>query len=731
MDVDSNTSTNQTNLDLSSIDFIKGRTRIRVARNLAPNDFDFAYAPCDSEGSIGRLNRFVLSSCGYTAESALEHVVELKRNGFALISRGDNPNIVLVVTIGARQTRMLLGQNLMKSIVALSARIAGKSVWIPLMGTGAGGLSEEESLAIILNALFARISIFQEIDTAPSIVAFAIPDNYNLSRAIRQVSAVALKQGFLEKSTDSVPHKPPAKKRAKKASSAAKQSPNHEDTPKLADAPIQPKHERFGSTPAISDEPAQKDLLGRNVLTKALAIMFAAKEQATPFTMALLGDWGAGKSSVMEQLKLELLAEDCGYPCSFAFVHFDAWQYEDTENIRAGLAHEVIEGLVNEERWWSRRKRNLENTLSLNSKAPKLRIQRFGLSAWGGIAATCDRFWLRLRFALGENRWKFIGGVAKIFAILALGATGIWWATEYKKWGVENWALPLINTGIAAGMLVFVRHVWGEIKPILEHPIASELMTYLKLPDYGIHLGMVPVMKKHIRALCELRNIKKNGDKRLVVFIDNLDRCASKCIVETLDAARLVMDIPNTIVVIAIDHRIALNAVAAHYKGVADKKRDEHAIARDYLGKIIQLCVRLEEPGENEMQRFIAERLFTAVNQAEVRKLRSDSRYQTTFEKIGTYFADRKENNNKHASEKPTDTSRTGVSLFHSEVFTAGQVEVVRRSFEIMKETADDQLCFERWARAFNFTNPRQLLRLRNTYRLLLQLNGVHKRDEN
>ena len=190
------------------------------------------------------------------------------------------------------------------------------------------------------------------------------------------------------------------------------------------------------------------------------------------------------------------------------------------------------------------------------------------------------------------------------------------------------------------------------------------LKEYLKLPSYSKHLGLIPILRRHINTLCGLKlrrtDIRKKRIfqtwcvrklnsllrshkkilmplqfmvrllkklvikwwrksksekidlRQLVLFVDDLDRCQSRCIAKTLDAIRLVMTVPRVNVLICIDHRVAFKAVGEHYKKVVDEDgkkvegivvgRSAGEIARDYLGKIVQLPIRLQEPTIHAMK---------------------------------------------------------------------------------------------------------------------------------
>ena len=85
---------------------------------------------------------------------------------------------------------------------------------------------------------------------------------------------------------------------------------------------------------------------------------------------------------------------------------------------------------------------------------------------------------------------------------------------------------------------------------------------------------------------------------------------------KVLDAIRLVMTIPNVIVMIGIDHRIAFKAIGKHYEELADggDTRGAGEIARDYLGKIIQLPLRLRAASHEELRDYVFEKLFDKKN---------------------------------------------------------------------------------------------------------------------
>jgi hypothetical protein len=74
--------------------------------------------------------------------------------------------------------------------------------------------------------------------------------------------------------------------------------------------------------------------------------------------------------------------------------------------------------------------------------------------------------------------------------------------------------------------------------------------------------------------------------RRLLFVVDDLDRCSPEGIFKTFEAIRLVLDLPQVIVVVAVDQRIALAALALHYEKLTKHHQlnDAKAISIEALG---------------------------------------------------------------------------------------------------------------------------------------------------
>jgi hypothetical protein len=93
-------------------------------------------------------------------------------------------------------------------------------------------------------------------------------------------------------------------------------------------------------------------------------------------------------------------------------------------------------------------------------------------------------------------------------------------------------------------------------------------------------------------------------NERMVVFIDDLDRCMPEVALQVLEALKLYLNIPRLIFVLGVDRSVVEALVAKHYGelGLAEAK------SRDYLAKMFQVEVALA-PSQPQIESFLQQLL--------------------------------------------------------------------------------------------------------------------------
>ena len=505
----------------------------------------------------------------------------------------------------------------------------------------------------------------------------------------------------------------------------------------------------FAATNQFNFEiPAVVDKLNRQKLVNALAANLTHSSNRHHRAIGLLGEWGSGKSTVLKLLKDELKKTHKEQP--FVFGEFNAWAYEHTDNIQAGVAQEMINALtsapesleskVKDKSEPEKEKTNVNlgvvwNKLcSLIYKLPDLlsnyllmdiRDVRTGFVSfvtrgklWVAVTWLVQRAWLTLQFSVKTHPFEIL----KILVLLLVAAMP--WFTDWFDGLINDKDLAIVGQWVWSGGLVL--YTLREFGKLIISPQAKELLTYLRLPSYAEHLGKIPVMRKHISTLCELRLKEKNGKTpRLLFVVDDLDRCSPEAIVKVLEAVRLVLDLENVIVLIAIDQHIALAALSKHFNDFAihHKLKNSHAIAREYLSKVINLPILLTAPSGNDVRELMVD-LWRDIHKDSTVDA-SDAGREDSIDNTPTQVTS--ETNLPAADSKALSdklpvadgSPNPGFKVDVKPKIPEGDQQPSGEIHPIKALSPAQQQSFIHWVNYFELTNPRQIKRLNNSYDLM------------
>lgn len=164
--------------------------------------------------------------------------------------------------------------------------------------------------------------------------------------------------------------------------------------------------------------------------------------------------------------------------------------------------------------------------------------------------------------------------------------------------------------------------------------------------DYRRHLGLVNLVRKDFEQLSKLLVESETEDPklpridRIVLYIDDLDRCRSDRVTEVLEAVHLLLAFPLFAVVVAVDPRWLRQSLLDHYPrllGAVEQdngKQGKSSLGRaatpqDYLEKIFQVPFNLQ-PMEKEGFDSLVNLLFP-VSPKDGKKLPAGTEQQTPY----------------------------------------------------------------------------------------------------
>ena len=290
----------------------------------------------------------------------------------------------------------------------------------------------------------------------------------------------------------------------------------------------------------LADNETKIDLLNNEAIADTI-VSILRKSPEHPVTIGVHGDWGAGKSSILEMIEDSLDGDD-----DVLCIKFNGWRFQGFEDAKIAL----IEGIVTE----------------LVEKRP------FVTEAGEAVKNIFRRIdWLKLARHGGGLAFTALSGIPTPDQVKAVVGTVRGALAEPEKLATQE------NFDAA------IDGVQGLLKPGESKNVPEEIGEFRKAFD-------------------EL--LKQAGVKQLIVLIDDLDRCLPDIAIETLEAVRLFVFTKRTAFVVAADEAMIEYSVRKHFPELPDTTGPRD-YARNYLEKLIQVPFRIPALGETETRIYV------------------------------------------------------------------------------------------------------------------------------
>lgn len=272
----------------------------------------------------------------------------------------------------------------------------------------------------------------------------------------------------------------------------------------------------------LPDNETKIDLLNNEAIARTIIALLRERPER-PVTMGVHGDWGAGKSSILEMIE-SYIETDKNVLC----IKFNGWRFQGFEDAKIALIEGIVTGLIEKRPVLTQASEAVKNVFR---QIDWLKVAKHA----GGLAFTAFT-----GVPTADQVGAVVGTLKGILADPAQLAT----QSNYDK-AIES--------------------VQGLLKPDESKNVPEEIDAFRKAFD-------------------EL--LEKAGIEQLIVLIDDLDRCLPDTAIETLEAVRLFVFTDRTAFIVAADEAMIEYAVRKHFPELPDTTGPRD-YARNYLEKLI------------------------------------------------------------------------------------------------------------------------------------------------
>ncbi len=318
-------------------------------------------------------------------------------------------------------------------------------------------------------------------------------------------------------------------------------------------------------------------VIGVAELAGELSDLLINLEGDAPILIGVFGKWGRGKTFLFKQI--------WNYPKSrdhFYRVDFHAWKFQKTPALW-GYLYEAIA------------LKYYDSATNIIDK--RLRSLRLN--------------WNR------ESKWD-------ILYFLTTFVLGAFYVILQSKIEVPGW-LNLILGGfvslnILSSLTSALLKTWEK-----QSSKAKEIYRkYTKKLSYAQLLGIQAEVQKELKVLMEtwIRKDDRGGIKnRVLLFVDDLDRCSEGTIIEVVDSLRVMLEdetiAKRMVVVVAVDESILKRAISLKYdKLFSGQPTKINKLTREYFDKLFLASIKLGKLNKGER-----ETIFDALTRGKTEKV--------------------------------------------------------------------------------------------------------------
>ncbi|VVP72805.1 Ycf48-like protein [Pseudomonas fluorescens] len=352
---------------------------------------------------------------------------------------------------------------------------------------------------------------------------------------------------------------------------------------------------------AASDAPTQsfsQDRLSFGPLAKGISRFLRNEATEPPLTLAISGDWGTGKSSLMKLICKDLESNGCRP------VWFNAWHHQKDEQLLAALLSAVRE------------------------QSPPSFFAGGWLFRW------------RLLLLRSRKHWF----VTTVLLLVGVWVTGYLWAHEASQWQPLSTLINAVATAVQQGPTALnldspsLAPLAAKLAGLVTIFVAlrKALTAYGADPAVLLSNSVEQFRLKEASALTSFRSrFAQEFDEvtqclpgRLVVVIDDLDRCRAEAVLEVMEAVNFLVSSGKCFVIFGMATNRVQAALALSFEKIAQEMTEldiasqasftpeakaelertrRRKYARDYLEKLVNLEIAVPDTPTDEPHRLLEE----------------------------------------------------------------------------------------------------------------------------
>lgn len=274
--------------------------------------------------------------------------------------------------------------------------------------------------------------------------------------------------------------------------------------------------------------------------------------------IGIFGKWGRGKTTFYEEVE-KYIHQQIKSSARHIICRFQPWKYHKREEAWAYLYQKIYATYLSD---YEKIGYPWEKTIKLN-------FERLGWvrPVWFALLIVISLIWALISFHEKLDLFKTLFGII----------------------------------GVSGSIIIYKFYKIFETN---KHAAATLYKDYVKFDGFKDTLGFQNEIQEELKTLIKVY-IPDPTKEKLILFVDDLDRCEEKMIIDIIDTLRLMLDDDEirirVKVIAAIDERILEKAIAHKYSNPADNIIS----AKEYIEKFFLVGIKLNRLSQYDVEKLV------------------------------------------------------------------------------------------------------------------------------
>ena len=387
-------------------------------------------------------------------------------------------------------------------------------------------------------------------------------------------------------------------------------------------------------------------------------------------------------------------------------------------------------------KWWARVHANCEAHEPLRHPTIWLNAWKFDNQeeVWASLAlATLEQLkqkhnilwmmWFRIRLTFKRLSFLPALGVILIQFVLpvVLGVIAIYYDVIVNSFDKPLQAFANIPIGYGSYLFWAGALITGSltVSSVFKDPFQIPVDKVFDRPNYKEKVGFLTRFEKDFSRIVDLATHNGFGWKKskLIIFVDDLDRCEPPKAADIVEAVNLFLDAEGCVFVVGMDSESVARSIEVKYKDLFERMKTENAgvvsLGRAFLDKIVQIPFTVPRATSSQILKMVEDTLGAnlsksiSISQPKEKELEEtkDSEEKKEDERDSASTTETASEREDQTSLEPAEGEKESAETFDPASFAREEVrQAVRLGTKLLNE------------------NPRQAKTFVNLFRLSIYI---------